>query len=210
MLAGPGNSTQLAGFAVVPTTGWTVVALKPINVTLDPLSGLLMKVLKNSVPFALLTLLVALAQLIARPLFQLARKASRMDAQGVAKEIGGISAWYFEAAQVKRALLTGIGLVQDKIGRLNSEVQTDPLTQLLNRRGLNAVLEYYRTLRQPFSVLALDIDHFKNVNDSRGHDVGDRVIQQVASTLRASARQSDVVCRNGGEASDAVAGNGTG
>ncbi|VXB53872.1 Diguanylate cyclase DgcM (fragment) [Pantoea brenneri] len=114
-------------------------------------------------------------------------------------EIGGISAWYFEAAQVKRALLTGIGLVQDKIGRLNSEAQTDPLTQLLNRRGLNAVLDYYQTLRQPFSVLALDIDHFKNVNDSWGHDVGDRVIQQVASTLRASARQSDVVCRNGGE-----------
>ncbi len=70
---------------------------------------------------------------------------------------------------------------------------------MLNRRGLNAVLEYYRTLRQPFSVLALDIDHFKNVNDSWGHDVGDRVIQQVASTLRASARHSDVVCRNGGE-----------
>lgn len=196
-----GEVTQLAGFAVVPTTGWMVVALKPVNVTLEPLSGLLMKVLKNSVPFALLTLLVAviLARLIALPLWQLARKASRMDAQGVSKEIGGISAWYFEAAQVKRALLTGIGLVHDKIGRLNSEAQTDPLTQLLNRRGLNAVLAYYQTLRQPFSVLALDIDHFKNVNDSWGHDVGDRVIQQVASTLRASARQSDVVCRNGGE-----------
>ncbi|MGK3143291.1 sensor domain-containing diguanylate cyclase [Pantoea sp. C2G6] len=201
MLTGPGKATQLAGYAVVPTTGWTVVALKPISVTLDPLSGLLLNVLKNSVPFALLTLLVAviLARLIARPLFQLARKASRMDAQGVSREIGGISAWYFEAAQVKRALLTGIGLVQDKIGRLNSEVQTDPLTQLLNRRGLNAVLDFYRTLHQPFAILALDIDHFKSVNDNWGHDVGDRVIQQVASTLRASARQSDVVCRNGGE-----------
>lgn len=201
ILSGSGESMQLAGFAVVPTTGWTVVALKPINATLNPLSGLLMKVLKNSVPLALVTLLVAvlLARLIARPLFQLARKASQMDVQGVSKEIGGITAWYFEAAQVKRALLTGIGLVQDKIGRLNSEAQTDPLTRLLNRRGLNAVLEYYRTLRQPFAVLALDIDHFKSVNDSWGHDVGDRVIQQVASTLRASARQSDVVCRNGGE-----------
>ena len=201
MLSQSGEVKQLAGYAVVPTTGWMVVALKPINVTLKPLSGLLLKVLKNSVPFALLTLLVAvvLARLIALPLWQLARKASRMDAQGVSMEIGGISAWYFEAAQVKRALLTGIGLVQDKIGRLNSEAQTDPLTQLLNRRGLNAVLDYYQTLRQPFSVLALDIDHFKNVNDSWGHDVGDRVIQQVASTLRASARQSDVVCRNGGE-----------
>ena len=110
-----------------------------------------------------------------------------------------IHAWYFEAAQVKRALLTGIGLVQDKIGRLKSEVQTDPLTQLLNRRGLSAVLDFYQTMRQPFAVLALDIDHFKRVNDSWGHDVGDRVIKQVAETLSASARQSDVVCRSGGE-----------
>lgn len=61
------------------------------------------------------------------------------------------------------------------------------------------MLDYYQTMRQPFAVLALDIDHFKSVNDNWGHDVGDRVIRQVAQTLRQSARQSDVVCRNGGE-----------
>lgn len=196
-----GEPSRLAGYAVVPTTGWTVVALKPTAVTLEPLSGLLMQVLKRSVPFALLTLLVAviLARLIALPLWQLARKARQMDAPGVSQELSAVHAWYFEAAQVKRALLTGIGLVQDKIGRLKSEVQTDPLTQLLNRRGLSAVLDFYQTMRQPFAVLALDIDHFKRVNDNWGHDVGDRVIQQVAETLNASARQSDVVCRNGGE-----------
>ncbi|MDY0926355.1 sensor domain-containing diguanylate cyclase [Pantoea trifolii] len=195
------NVPKLAGYAIVPTTGWMVVALKPTDVTLAPLTGLLLKVLKNSVPFALLTLLVAviLARLIALPLWQLARKASQMDSQGVSSEIGGIRAWYFEAAQVKRALLTGIGLVQDKIGRLKSEVQSDPMTNLLNRRGLSAVLDYFATMRQPFSVLALDIDHFKRVNDTFGHDVGDEVIKHVARTLRSSARQTDVVCRNGGE-----------
>lgn len=195
------GTAKLAGYAVVPTTGWMVVALKPTNVTLAPLSGLLLQVLKNSVPFALLTLLVAviLARLIALPLWQLARKASQMDTQGVSGEIGVIRAWYFEAAQVKRALLTGIGLVQDKIGRLKSEVQSDPMTSLLNRRGLSAVLDYFDTMQQPFAVLALDIDHFKRVNDNFGHDVGDEVIKQVARTLRQSARQTDVVCRNGGE-----------
>nr|MBA2817140.1 Stalked cell differentiation-controlling protein [Candidatus Pantoea persica] len=135
----------------------------------------------------------------ALPLWQLARKARQMDASGVSGEIGAIRTWYFEAAQVKRELLSCIGLVQDKIGRLRSEVQTDPLTQLLNRRGLRAVLDLYQALHQPFAVLALDIDHFKRVNDSWGHDVGDRVIQQVAQTLSVSALQSDVVCRNGGE-----------
>lgn len=201
VLTEPDKPTRLAGYAIVPTTGWMVVALKPVDVTLQPLSGLLLKVLKHSVPFALLTLLVAviLARMIAMPLWQLARKASKIDASSATYEIGGIRAWYFEAAQVKRALLTGIGLVQDKIGRLSSEAQTDSLTLLLNRRGLNAVLDYYQTMRQPFAVLALDIDHFKSVNDNWGHDVGDRVIRQVAQTLRQSARQSDVVCRNGGE-----------
>ncbi|WP_394564570.1 diguanylate cyclase [Pantoea sp. SGAir0180] len=193
--------TRLAGYAIVPTTGWMVVALKPVDATLQPLSGLILKVLKHSVPFALLTLLVAviLARMIAMPLWQLARKASKIDGQSATNDIGGIHAWYFEAAQVKRALLTGIGLVQDKIGRLSSEAQTDPLTQLLNRRGLNAVLDYFQTLQQPFAVLALDIDHFKNVNDNWGHDVGDRVIQQVAKTLQQSARKQDIVSRNGGE-----------
>ncbi|MFH8132916.1 sensor domain-containing diguanylate cyclase [Pantoea osteomyelitidis] len=197
----PNESDKLLGYAIVPTTGWMVVALKPTKTTLEPLTGLLMKVLRHAVPFALLTLLVAiiLARLIALPLWQLARRASQMDSPGVSKEIGVIHAWYFEAAQVKRALLTGIGLMQDKIGRLNSEVQTDPLTQLLNRRGLSAVLDYYQATQQPFAVLALDIDHFKKVNDSWGHDTGDTVIKQVAQTLHQRARQSDVVCRNGGE-----------
>ncbi|WP_428943723.1 sensor domain-containing diguanylate cyclase [Pantoea sp. FN060301] len=192
---------MLAGFATVPTPGWTVVALKPTKTTLAPLSHLLMKVLQHSVPFALLTLLCAwiLARLIALPLWQLARKASRMDAPGVSGEISGIRAWYYEALQIKRTMLAGIGLLQDKIGQLKFEVQTDPLTSLLNRRGLSAVLEYFLATRQPFAVLALDIDHFKRVNDTWGHNVGDEVIKSVAQQLSTSSRQTDVVCRNGGE-----------
>ncbi|HBH66243.1 MAG TPA: diguanylate cyclase, partial [Erwinia persicina] len=159
------------------------------------------KVLKHSVPFALLTLIIALilAQRIALPLWQLARKASQMDTQNVSKEINGIRSWYYEASQIKRAMLAGIALMQDKIGRLKSEVQTDPMTGLLNRRGLNAVLDYFLATSQPFAVLALDIDYFKRVNDTFGHDAGDAVIQTVARQLEQGARQTDVICRNGGE-----------
>jgi len=196
-----GSEPMLAGYAVVPASDWTIVALKPTQSTLNPLTSLLFKVLKHSVPFALLTLIAAwlLARLIALPLWQLARKASQMDNQGVSNEIGSIRSWYFEAAQIKRALLAGIGLLQDKIGRLKFEVQTDPMTQLLNRRGLSAVLEYFLTTRQAFAVLALDIDHFKRVNDTFGHDAGDAVIIRIARELEQSSRQTDVVCRNGGE-----------
>ncbi|PIJ51593.1 diguanylate cyclase [Erwinia sp. OLTSP20] len=195
------QDVMLAGYAIVPVANWTIVALKPRQTTLAPLDTLLLQVLKHSVPLALLTLVLALllARLIALPLWQLARKAGEMDVQGVSGEIEGIRSWYFEALQIKRAILTGISLLQDKIGRLRVEVQTDPMTQLLNRRGLNAVLEYFLATQQSFAVLAMDIDHFKRVNDSFGHDVGDLVLQSVARQMEACSRKSDVICRNGGE-----------
>lgn len=200
-VAGSNGEPMLAGYASVPAAGWTIVALKPVAATLTPLNSLLLQVLKHSVPFALLTLIIALllARLIAMPLWQLARKASKMDTSGVSGEINSIRSWYYEASQIKRAMLAGISVMQDKIGRLKSEVQTDPMTGLLNRRGLNAVLDYFLATAQPFAVLALDIDFFKRVNDTWGHDVGDEVIKAIAAQLQQGARQSDVVCRNGGE-----------
>ncbi len=79
----------------------------------------------------------------------------------------------------------------------------DPLTRLLNRRGLQDAV--YVSLasaarqRSPTSAIMLDIDHFKQVNDSFGHDTGDRVLQQIAVILQRMSRASDVVSRFGGE-----------
>jgi len=79
----------------------------------------------------------------------------------------------------------------------------DPLTRLLNRRGLEDALfiSMAQASRKGLSTAAvmLDIDHFKQVNDSFGHEVGDRVIQQVAGILGRMSRSSDVVARTGGE-----------
>jgi len=103
-----------------------------------------------------------------------------MDSHDSAQEINGMRSWYYEALQIKRAILAGIALIQDKIGHLKSEAQTDPMTGVLNRRGLSAMLDYLFTIQQPFAVLALDIDHFKRINDTFGHDTGDEVIKTVA------------------------------
>lgn len=79
----------------------------------------------------------------------------------------------------------------------------DPLTGLKNRRFLSSFMEYEtgRLRRSGRAVLILlaDIDHFKNVNDSYGHDVGDKALLQVAEILRRCVRNSDVVSRWGGE-----------
>jgi diguanylate cyclase (GGDEF)-like protein len=122
-----------------------------------------------------------------------------MDAPGMAERIGRIGVWYLEAAQIKRALLVGMSLLQKKIGKLKSDVQTDPLTGLANRRGMAAALEAWQAQARPFSVIAIDIDHFKQVNDRCGHAVGDAVIQRLAHLMRTCSRDADVLCRNGGD-----------
>lgn len=79
----------------------------------------------------------------------------------------------------------------------------DPLTRLLNRRGLEDALHVSlaHASRQdlPTSAIMIDIDHFKKVNDSFGHDTGDNVIRMVASLIGRMCRGSDVVARTGGE-----------
>lgn len=87
--------------------------------------------------------------------------------------------------------------------RLTHMAMTDDLTSLPNRRSfvLKGTDELKRARRhnQPFSLLMLDIDRFKNVNDSYGHDAGDLVLKQIAATLKHSVREIDTVARLGGE-----------
>ncbi|MEP7298535.1 MAG: GGDEF domain-containing protein [Burkholderiales bacterium] len=89
------------------------------------------------------------------------------------------------------------------VRRLQDQSLRDPLTGLLNRRALDAELqrEWLRARRTgaTFALLAVDIDHFKSVNDAHGHHGGDAVLVAIAQQLRASARQTDVVARTGGE-----------
>ena len=87
--------------------------------------------------------------------------------------------------------------------QLERESQTDPLTGTRNRRYFTPLLEMEVTRahrqHQPLSLLVLDIDHFKAVNDTHGHACGDRVIQACADLCRRDLRAIDVVARLGGE-----------
>ncbi|WP_222193291.1 GGDEF domain-containing protein [Modestobacter italicus] len=80
---------------------------------------------------------------------------------------------------------------------------TDPLTGLANRRGIEeragTVLRAAAAAGEPVTVMAIDLDHFKNVNDTHGHAVGDRVLTAVAHTLTRVARADDLLVRLGGE-----------
>lgn len=87
--------------------------------------------------------------------------------------------------------------------RLEALLQTDPLTQLVNRRALKtrllAEMERVRRYDAPLAMLLLDLDHFKKINDTYGHLVGDEVLTGVGSLLQRTARSIDTVARYGGE-----------
>lgn len=192
---------MLAGYATVPSAGWGVVAQQPLAQTVTPLSHLILNVIGTSAPFALVgsLLLWWLALTIARPLWQLAAGARSMDRAGTAERLHRVPAWYFEAAELKRALLFGLNLLHERIGRLDRDAQTDPLTGLGNRRSLELSLSLLEAEGRAFAAIVLDIDHFKRVNDSHGHEVGDQALRQLAELMRRCCREGDLLCRTGGE-----------
>ncbi len=93
--------------------------------------------------------------------------------------------------------------LKDELSRLREDVLTDPLTGLVNRRGFDTALAGLKiavTQGNPvFSVVLADIDHFKAINDTHGHLIGDRVIQQVAAIIKSCTRGGDTAVRYGGE-----------
>ena len=88
-------------------------------------------------------------------------------------------------------------------GELEHSAVVDPLTELYNRRFLLEQLEYlsssYKRHKKIFSILLIDVDHFKMVNDEFGHQVGDEVLKKIAGLLKKLLRTSDMAFRYGGE-----------
>jgi diguanylate cyclase (GGDEF)-like protein len=95
--------------------------------------------------------------------------------------------------------------------RLQHLAHTDLLTALPNRRyALNRLEQEWSSVRRfnrPLSVLMLDLDYFKLVNDSLGHDIGDQVLSHAAKIMRETIRTNDVACRLGGEEFLVIASN---
>jgi diguanylate cyclase (GGDEF)-like protein len=104
-----------------------------------------------------------------------------------------------ENAHLRRQL----NVQKRKVNRLQALSLTDELTGLPNRREFNETLARMVAARQRynhiFSVAMIDIDLFKRINDTLGHQVGDRVLKQLAEILRKAVRKNDLVARWGGE-----------
>lgn len=192
---------MLAGYAAVPSVGWGVVAQRPKEATLAPLTSLMQTVLTKTLPIAFVTLVLLLwsAKSISRPLRQLADGARNIGDSEASKQIREVRSWYFEARELKKALLVGIDVVQRSFLRLREDTNTDPLTKLGNRRRMQVALDGFQSAQTAFSVLSIDIDRFKIVNDTFGHDAGDVALKFLADRMVSLSRACDVPLRVGGE-----------
>jgi diguanylate cyclase (GGDEF)-like protein len=112
-------------------------------------------------------------------------------------------------SMVAASVLIALGLAdrarqqRQALSEAERRAQTDPLTGVLNRRSLlehlEAACERAQGREMPISVLFIDLDHFKRINDSFGHPAGDACLRAVVAPIHAELRQSDVIGRIGGE-----------
>ena len=120
--------------------------------------------------------------------------------------LGTVAAILLVNVPAALAIMVAVGVIANRIAevrQLQEDVRTDPKTGLLNMRGWREVAEreMSRANRddQPCALLMVDLDHFKNINDTWGHPAGDDVLEYVAHALRSATRPSDVIGRFGGE-----------
>lgn len=99
--------------------------------------------------------------------------------------------------------LSEVQRLREEVRQLSNMVRTDELTGLFNFRYFNQALslEMERTRRsgQPTCLIMFDLDHFKDVNDVHGHEVGNILLKHVASLVQKTVRRLDIPCRYGGE-----------
>lgn len=127
----------------------------------------------------------------------------RVELRGYWLGVAATVVAYLAACGLGLRLALGLARRQETQRVLRQHAETDPLTGLLNRRAMErfaaGMLEESRSSGEALSVLLLDADHFKAINDDHGHDVGDRVLRDLSFTVAQVVRASDMACRWGGE-----------
>ena len=178
---------------------------------------LLLAVLRISV----IAVMIIVGVLLLVTLFKAIKSATRGDADArvllwglavlliclvsdTADELGLVSVPnYFPVLGFIVFFLLATHAVNRHLAKEESSARTDPLTGLLNRRGFlelsRLVVSIAERSAGSFSIIMIDLDHFKRVNDKFGHAIGDRVLQEIATILLRGVREQDILARWGGE-----------
>jgi len=191
----------LAGFATVADNGWGIVVQSPVETVYTQLNRQIRStILYMGLPFLLIMLAVVyVARKLASPFAMLT------DYVGQAAEGAQLppplkpNHWNREANVLTKTVVIAVEAMRKQSEALTQAAMVDPLTGLMNRRAMEDVLGKWTSLDAPFALIVMDIDRFKCVNDTLGHQVGDEVLKRLAEVVQRCVRADDICCRFGGE-----------
>lgn len=192
---------MLAGYSYISIADWGVVAQRSTKMALKPATNMVKQMLYVALPLLLVSLIIILwASLkIARPLQQLATLTESSMKANEEKNLAQVPGWYYEVIQLKKALIQSLSFLHGQVSFFMDQSATDPLTGLTNRRTLNERMQKWTNENTRYSIIMIDIDHFKSVNDTYGHGVGDEVLKFLTLKMKKVTRAHDLCCRYGGE-----------
>lgn len=193
--------TFLAGYSPVPDNGWGVIVQSPISVVYDELNRNIRTVLLYTVaPFVVLMITaIGLARRLVRPFVALADLAGRLGRGDRIVIPDAKRHWNREADMLTQTITLALNDLQKRTDQLTHAAMTDSLTGLMNRRTFESVMIQWTEERHSFALIMMDIDRFKFINDTYGHQAGDEVLKHLARILASSIRSNDICCRYGGE-----------
>ncbi|WP_158674392.1 sensor domain-containing diguanylate cyclase [Lysinibacillus sp. BW-2-10] len=192
---------MLAAYNFIPEIGWGVVQQTPVSY----IDGLLKKHIQNLLLtilfpfFIILVVSISFAKKLAKPFIDLADVVNQFGSDTKIQPPVHQSHWNREADLLTKSLIIAVEAVEKNKNKLVEEAMTDSLTGLPNRRKLNEMMVSLANQKQLFSLVAMDIDHFKSINDTYGHQGGDEVLKYLAKTVRSLIREKDMFFRYGGE-----------
>lgn len=192
---------MLAGYTNIALSQWGVVSQIPYDVAIIPVRNIIKKMFLYSIPFVTLFIIITifLTKKLASPLRKLAICAANYNDNSKIKEMFVIPSWYFEAEQLTKTIVDFANKQENSINNYKNKSLTDSLTGLANRRYLEDILEIWKNDKDVFSLIIIDIDYFKKVNDQFGHQTGDEVLLFLSNKMKEFVRNVDVLARFGGE-----------
>lgn len=215
-------ATQLQPRNAPSDLGWRIVARQPVALAFADAHRTERNVLLIGLGAAFLATLLAwmAARRLSEDLYALANAARAVEAGTPGADIpavhsnrevqalaGALSRMTHRLLAAHEAMEETVKLrtleLESANRALDLQARTDALTGLLNRRGFESQMAFAlamaRRSGRPLSLITVDVDHFKKVNDTYGHDAGDEVLRRLALTLQDRLRASDVIARLGGE-----------
>ena len=189
----------LAGYTYIKKSEWGVVSQTPFSSAIKPLSGIMFTIFTFSLPLILIIIVIAfyVSTKLASPLRKLAIYTMRgKDDHELSLDI---PTWYFEAKQLTETIDSYRIQQEETVDIMKILSVTDSLTGLKNRRYGDFLLEELLNHKIAFSLIMIDIDHFKKINDTFGHIAGDEVLKFIATSMKDLCVDQEECIRLGGE-----------